>query len=180
MLCLLPTLTSSLSLLSSSQFNSDELTTNFPLPRFSIFYVNCPAHTSPCKCSCVFTVSSSFVQASNYCSGKRAPDTGESVTSALLMPMLLYKMQTKQTLNEPTNHTPFYGVTDRANLLTNDWQMVVLCMTSYMFYFQFPQTLLTTRAQKTNWSEANSTYLDVIWGVNMKHVDCWVRLSNGL
>jgi len=83
-------------------------------------YVNHPAHTSPCKCYCVFTVSSSFVQTSDHCSGKRAPDTGESVTSALLTATLLHEMQTKQAAHEPTNQTPFYGVTDRANLLTND------------------------------------------------------------
>jgi hypothetical protein len=34
--------------------------------------------------------------------------------------MLLQEMQTKQVMNEPTNQTPFYGDTDRANLLSND------------------------------------------------------------
>ena len=98
----------------------DGLTTNFPLPSCSKLYVNQPSYTSPCKCYCVFTVSSSFVQTSNHCSGKRAPDTGESVTSGLLTATLLHEIQTMQAVHEPTNQTPFYGVTDRANLLTNE------------------------------------------------------------
>lgn len=112
----------------------DGLTTNFSLPSCNKLYVNHPAHTSPCKCYCVFTVSSSFVQTSNHCSGKRAPDTGESVKSALLTAMLLHEMQTMQAVHEPTNQTPFYGVIDRVNLLTNDWQMVVFRKTSYIIY----------------------------------------------
>jgi hypothetical protein len=107
---------------------------NFPLPSCSKLYVNHPAYTTPCKCHCVFIVSSSFVQTSNHCHGKRAPDTGELITSALLTATLLHEMQTMQAVHEPKNQTPFYGVRDRANLLTNDWQTVVLCMTSYIIY----------------------------------------------
>jgi hypothetical protein len=72
-------------------------------------------------------------------------------------------MQTKQVMNEPTNQTPFYGDTDRANLLSNDWQMAVSCMTSYRFSCNLCKRFSQQEPRRQNICKANSTYLDVIW-----------------